>query len=679
MRSRTVVSRTGAAEEWARRIAVDSAADRPDETRGMSLTCRAIEEGRGARKRPRGGGQLLLPTLSITSLLLVAALGVGVSGRSSVEGPAATADAPAAEVKRAIRWAAGQRATYALSYSGRHETRIPLGGASPQAIEARLELDCDLVLTPLGPRPRMLALELGAIRSASLGLAGEAVLPDATAARGELSGQRAFVELSPRGEMTSLRFAPDAPELFRRVVQHLVGELQVRLGDDGADEWTLTERTPHGVALGRFRAEEGSGLSVTRTRDRYESLAALSFLRDASTVGQEVAARQDVRIDADGTLRSVRSTETIEASRGEERLLSVETRLTLTLRSTAAAELAAADETVEQPLFDVTPSANARREMLRQRAAGMTEDALMGWLDGAGAAGAGPDHNRWLWRATGLLQLEPALCGALAARFEVEGTPLAKRALMMDLLVGAGTPEAQAALRTILGGEAAAALGEAAYGTLFQRLALVGRPDAATARFVEAAYETSEGFVKEAATVTLGAVAAGLAEGGDQEGADAVVGRLRADLGVTVAPEGQIPLIRALGNAGSGGAVDALLSAGTSADPAVRRAVASALRKTPTDEARDALVGLIGDADPGVQASALEVTSVMPLDAARVDEVVGLVLSDRVSPLSYPQLASFVASRVGDKEARAAVLRHMLSRTDLDPALRARLLAMLVG
>ena len=99
--------------------------------------------------------------------------------------------------------------------------------------------------------------------------------------------------------------------------------------------------------------------------------------------------------------------------------------------------------------MDVVESGAGRRNALLLRAAGLTGAQLVLDIRAHATMERLPDHNRWLWRATGLLKLEPALCSQLVTLFQDKTLGQETRALILDLLVGAGHATAQEAMRDI--------------------------------------------------------------------------------------------------------------------------------------------------------------------------------------------------------------------------------------
>lgn len=547
------------------------------------------------------------PALVLLALALAAGA-VTAWALSPVKAPSAptpaTAPAPvvgpasATSSALAWRWQPGRVYRYALTYTAEQQvTRVAPGGQPMQAA-GEVELALDWVVEPLGPIDGHLLMALRLERPAHhrIEMGDAAVLPDAEAARAALVEPRAWMAVDATGRVAGFYFSAEASTLYEQLVQTLAAEAELVLGP--GERWSATQRTAHGASTSRYVARPAAdGWSIERTRAPYDALAALP---GAARIDSVSTAR--ARVADAGHLSELTASERIDAD-GAEGAVAAGSRLSLTLRSITAGgapmpDLAAL--TARAP-GQVVPSADGQRRALIERADGMTPAGMLGDVLRFGAGGRLPDHNRWLWRATGLLTLDDRAAAALGARFDAAELGPRGRALIADLLASAGTPAAQTALRSALDGAAAHA--DPARGLLLQRLAFVEAPTAETVDWLTG--EMANGPDRLAAATALGS-AAGRVAGADSARSEAAVDALLGALEAAEAPEEAAALLRALGNAGQARALDAIAGQMDHAEPGVRAATATALRNIEGPRAARMLADLVADGAPMVQASALD-------------------------------------------------------------------------
>lgn len=231
------------------------------------------------------------------------------------------------------------------------------------------------------------------------------------------------------------------------------------------------------------------------------------------------------------------------------------------------------------------------------------------------AAGTQPSEV-WRTAAFALLRLNPRECEALALVFEDETVTDDLRLLVLDLLAGAGSFEAQVVIRRLLALALARRDGRQ-FATFVQRLGIVDAPDGPTLRFLMSVYAESRNEpheIRAACAYALGAAAGQALTSGDPDAAVRASDVLRRDLvAATAAPE-RCALVTALGNAGVAGDIVLIARFTQDAAPAVRAAAALALRKCNVPEARKHLVQLVGDPEARVAQSALTALSEHKLD-----------------------------------------------------------------
>jgi HEAT repeat protein len=551
----------------------------------------------------------------------------------------------------ALRFALGTEYDYTLAWHDR--SAVTVAGASG-ALAGHVDLVGRLVVRAYeqtGDR-FVLGMRFADLTTHDVVVLGRAIPADT------LAGAEAFVEVRADGQIASVRFERGAPELVKQLVPVLLTELDARLAGGTAEA-----PAPFGIAQARY-ARTGAR-EVTRTRDRYTALTVAPIAADElARTPPQLAASATVEIAAAGPWQRVVDRERLQL--GER--VDAEVSLELALAGARAARLPRHPPLAQlerRELGDVRPGGDAERNALVHKVGGLTRRDL---LDGLSSNGAIADANRWMWRASGLVELEPALAaeiGELVATGRLAGT---NAELALDVLAAAGTPAAQRALVAAL--SSPVVQGAARYSLLLQRISLVAQPTPETAAFIGATYRRDHAG---AAAYALGAVVGHL---GDSAEAGAWNATLAGDLERARDPGMQRVLLAALGNAARVDNVDRVTRYATSDDAGVRAAVARALRRTDTPTARATLHALFGDRSSEVQHDAIAALAslhVTPADLASLREHVAAA---GVHAGNESSLVGLVADQVASADA-AALLRDLAARPDTPREVRARIATLL--
>lgn len=542
-------------------------------------------------------------------------------------------------------------ATYAVFHHGRVDYGDP---ATPGlALGGETTLDGRITLRRVA-RDR-LVLRVDALDALEVTVAGRSVVgPDDAA---QIVGQQAVLRLAADGGAEAAAFAPDASPLLRNLVRLVMLETLTRRRDDVRVEATQ---------LGRARTRWATtGDDVARTREAYVEVPGLAPGLPGAT--QALQASATATLGDDGLWATFEGRESLTVTQGGQARVAAESETRLT-RIDAAAEPPSATPTVDAPVALTDPAARAddSAQHLAQRIGDLTAEALLERLD-AFPGGRLPDHARFLWQATGLLRAEPSLCGLLAARLVEPGRPPGGRALLADLLAGAGTSAAQAALRTALADPGLAAAPD--YPALYQRVALLNDPDEATAAWALTHHRAPGPEGAEAAALTLGAVAGKALR---QRGDDALARGLLADALAAKAPADRARLLTALGNAGDPRSLAPLRPFAADPDASVRRAWTAAVRRLADDpDTRARLIDLTGDGAGAVQQGALDTLARGGLRAADLPGLTTQVRAGALSEAGLPRLLDLAAPLLPDPGAEALV-RAVLDRDLQDVGIRAR-------
>lgn len=239
----------------------------------------------------------------------------------------------------------------------------------------------------------------------------------------------------------------------------------------------------------------------------------------------------------------------------------------------------------------------------------------------------------WRHAAFAILRLNAKECEQLGAVFEDDDIAEERRVLVLDLLAGAGTFEAQAVMRKLLA-LAIARRDARMFATFVQRLGFVEHPDGPTLRFLMSVVAESKREapdVRAACAYALGAAAGQAFRAGDHDAAVRASDVLRRDLLHAGAPREKAALLTALGNAGIPDDATTILRYVHDADASVRAAAALALRKIDSPEAKARLLELLADPEQKVAHGALIALAEHHLEEPDLERLSELVLAGRTA------------------------------------------------
>jgi HEAT repeat protein len=354
--------------------------------------------------------------------------------------------------------------------------------------------------------------------------------------------------------------------------------------------------------------------------------------------------------------------------------LSLDSRLVLTLGGSARVAVASGatpDGWQRQSAHVLGVSEAARLRALEARVAGLTladVQSAIRLVDGSAPTEA---TTAFLWRAVGLLKLDPTLAAAVGELAADPATSEAGRALALDLLVSAGHREAQAALRQAIASRA----GQADAASCVTRLALVQNPDPATVSMAlgELTSETSTPETRDAAALAVGALADWTGRRGDSERSKELLAALTERLDHATSTADRVTGLRALGNAGGEAILSSVTSQITHEDGEVRAAAALALRDVPPESSAPVLSGLLADPDADVQHAALTTLFEQTLEEDVQTQVVTTLLdalaNGTLSPRLHAKALELADQRVADPELGVKLAEAIRAATS-EPAIR---------
>ena len=584
----------------------------------------------------------------------------------------------------AFSWKNGSTYTYGLSWRARQVNRLLQANKAqdPQAtrLAGSVNAQAELVLRSYGKAGdvHVLGLSLAHISQLEWEVLGERVVKD-DKLLATFDEREAFLEVQPDGRIRQTFFASDTPTEFRGFVQWLAPQLQFVLphgeAEWSAQRWQVAEDTSHGRARSAYTLAGSAPLTLARVRASYESL----LVDDIQKLKYTSDDRAEARCAAEGHLEHIDSHIKLDVSEEGEAAMSFESSFALELKSVtdgpARNMLALHGQAFQGYAPTATPDTeSANHTALVNRVGKLSAGQMVS--DVLEFANGGRMDQKWLWQATGLLQLNPEACAELAAVFDDPGFTAKGRGLILDLLASAGSDEAQAALRKLLDSKAAGS-DETERAILFNRVGLVSEANADTAEFVkqhfEALKEKPLSPMRVASAYALGSVASQQRELGNKAQAEALNATLVDTLEEASAPEEKAVMLRAMGNAAMPENVDTLAEYTRHASSDVRAAAATALRDTHTETSMQALLELLKDPEWPVQQAALATLSGYTLPAAEAQQVEDLVVSGVVGSRNDPLLVTVLARNATPEHPLLASLGHVLARNQQNGQLAARI------
>ena len=526
--------------------------------------------------------------------LLLAGLAIHLAFRVRAPGEAARAAGPR------LRWIAGERSLYDIRWTTVTGAAVAPAGTpgAPQSLELESQVEGEIAIEALSVSSdeTVLAVSYGKLGRFSFAMQGQDAIRDPAATAAALTGHRAFVRLSPRGEVRSIGFPADTAPGSKNALRALVMQLQLTLPEGDDAEWQAEEA----VGVGRMRFAYGTdGDAIAR---RPQALVALDAVPGDLDGAQELDGATRFQVEG-GALVAIDDREAWSYRRPGASGPAVATRSTFSLRRKEARPFDRATVQLpasgEQPLQETVVDPDQERRLDVALARDMSLEQVIFGVDHF-EQGQRPRHD-FVARAGAFLRLNPAAASDLVARFSSPELTIRGRGMIMDILAQAGDANAQAAMREILGTPAARAT---RFGLLLQRFTLVKAPTKESAALLAATYrgarESGEIGAAQGAAVALGAVASRMARGADAAQAAEAVRLLGDELRRAETSDLKRALLAGLGNARDASQVELIRSLASDADPQVRAEVAGALGGVADDGAREALLGLVADPDATV-------------------------------------------------------------------------------
>jgi HEAT repeat protein len=610
-------------------------------------------------------------TMRRRPLLVAAALVAAISALAFVvlrKGPARGAETSELAVP-----SLGREAVLHVTWHDKSTARLANGEAAGLAdsFAGELDLEADLALsreTTIDGGDAVRA-ELRDVRTARAVVLGHDVLEPGEAGRKALSGTPIHLVLEG-GRITRVLVPRDASSTAVQLVEGVARQVLLPRPKGGTFE--REEETPAGVMRVTYEPKAEGHRRTILAAVTLENLPARcegTCVKHARGEGEvkfeddgallRLAERREIRAGVAGAPPMLESTTTFEAVRVKEGSFDTAALDPSTLASKRPGE------TFENEA--------EKRAALARRAEGASIEDVLGGISAAATAGPEGLSKGWLVRSTALLELHPELIAEVAIRFEDEALGARGRLAVLDVLAATGGGEAQAALLRVLD-SSAARHGEQRL-TYLQRLVLVEDPSPETSRALRERHAQSlasnDTDMAYAEAHVMGAMAGTLAARGERAEARATTDVLAGALDSAKTTAARAAYLSALGNAGDPAQIARIAKHAHDPEPAVRRSVASALRKTEEPEARATLMTLAADSDEDVQVAAIEALGHSPASPAEQRELGRLLEAPRLGGEAEGQVVTLLLRQGPPSAEVRGSLEQLLAHTE-DPRLAAR-------
>lgn len=454
-----------------------------------------------------------------------------------------------------------------------------------------------------------------------------------------------YFRLASDGAITGIRMEGDAPPLAQTIAKSVLSFCQLHRPNTEAERWTREERDQSG----RYEAAyyRRSRTSIEKRKVRYLESGAMATAAPGSRL--EVRS-SDIRFEtSEGALVSVRAQETLVASNAMLPTIEARTTFELTRRAGSirvpdVARLLVRASTLKGTDLDSPPEIRGRaRDLDAMRIAGRSLADLRDELRRAPAGDKDGQREQAFGAMAALLRTNPdAVTTALKAILRSEPDA----SVLIDALGGAGSPEAQSALRAVLD----SSLAEKQRYSALLGLSLVPTPTNDT--IGKLALLQEDKVFGGQATYGLGSAAFNL-KGAEPDRALQVLNMVLKGLSQATKPDGVKTHLVALGNAGMAEALPQVTPHLVSPSHDIRVAAAEALRRIPGDQPDELLAtSLLSDSSTFVRTKAAQAIRDRPISPRLV------------------QALDQAARQEGDLAVRFTILKTLSQLHDRAPALR---------
>jgi len=554
-----------------------------------------------------------------------------------------------------IDWPAGEEITYSLDWKTSTQTTALTAIASEAndgqgALKSGVDVGGDLIIRSYGKQGDafLVAARFANLTRVNVTAFDQALVPKLQDARAELEGHDAQLLVKPDGSIAEVKFSAKDPALFRYLMQAVLAELSVSMKPGDAPklekQWTADLDGPSGHGPATITRDENDPFTFTRTRDKYASISAWP---DGSELSQSLTSKGSFKVGRSGGLERVYDEESFEAARaGAKQDVVSHTSFALQQKSMTMRDAKEAPPVLADPMSSATPDVEddaMRERRLTARTEGVTVDTIVDEVKIHALVPKGRS-GRWAWVAKGYFELHPEKTAELVDK--MRGLDQRAKGYAIDLLVATAHPKAQAELVRAFKEEIIPPGRE--YALLVQRVGHLKNPTKETGQFFAQRYATAKAEndipARRATAITLGALAFHIAER-DHAEARELADPLVMDMFAAKDPKDHEMLILAVGNASLPEDARAIrLQAHDEVAP-VRRAVASALRRTDSPETRTTLIEMMADPDESVEETAISSLDRRELTRNDVAAMLDQVRSGKTRDQAMASLVNILTTR----------------------------------
>ena len=503
------------------------------------------------------------------------------------------------EVARALparQWKPGDSFVYAVDTV--HRTSVE--GQSPSGQKAEVRLTGSLALTVVGRDVNGVQLR-GELRSPRH---GQTPTPERDSSASLV--EPFYLTARPTGEMTTFYFAKGVPGEIRMLLKALTTSLQLAVPALSPEAWRATEQDASGEYEATYRASGGVVHKAKLKYLRARGLAGLIALPEDAVYSVKSAI--DFEIDKTGWPRTAVEDETLDVTMHALRIIAT-SRTTAKLVSTASNTAIAGrmnDADFESDMLsDAAASALAKKQADKGLVDGKTFKDLEVDLSSSDVH----LRNRTQARMAALFRVDPTAARAAEDAILRGSIDENAKKRLLSALGGAGTPEAQQALASILATtdapkfmrtDAAVALG------------LSKEPTIEVEQALGKAMDSPDKVVADTATLATGSMIRTMNTEQSVDPKDAVETLIEL-LQKAVDDNQRALCLQALGNTGDLRALAAIQPYLTHADTVLREIATSSLRFMPGSETDALVIAAMADKDATVRTAAVGTVPFRPV------------------------------------------------------------------
>jgi hypothetical protein len=472
------------------------------------------------------------------------------------------------------------------------------------------------------------------------------------AARQQLAGREACFDLDERGRIVRFAFPVDAHVTFMQFMQGALESAQFTHAAANERSWFGQETSTLGVANSDYtRVDEAPTTHIRRSRNSFAAFTGLPpWARDGAV---EVQGSGELTLDAQAGAKYIASSDSVAvADAAGSETYALKQQLSLNrLRVEPDTSGPETSGRIREVRVGQAIGLEEARMAAQQKAASKTSiAAIQSTLHGY-AGGQLPVDQ--LASIVAFLKLNPDACEPIGRLLQASSLDATQKALAIDLLVGAGTPAAQAALRNAFAAGAFDGDPKLRISAL-QRFVMLKDPEVASAQLLlgEIDRNASVGNISatHAALVSLGAVAGRLDGVAGAAASTQALNRIQKFVDEATTPQARAAAIVALGNTRDAAQVDRIAGFSQDKATAVRTGAALALGSIESPAATSQLLAMARDHDGNVASLALR------------------SLQEReLAPTQLREFESLISSGTTNSEADQALIAAIARQADADP------------